>query len=346
MKSAQDDDLYSTDDFASDNYDSPVHKFETLGGPQHIESLTPNRTEPHESSESEDNYSMDDDFVGSSSQEKSEDDDQSSLEDVKSACDAAITKVEHEHPPRFSTTQLYSDESSGYRDASLECWEEKESSVTPIQTSTHYLAEKTKQEPDGESIGDVNCKTGEIEAAICPSLVGEIPKQTVTLKTPKHDEKKIPSRCRVSFDPQRTVIESKSTKIMKSDHEKSHKGHHYSKQRLDELSKPTKHNIYNSSDKGVQSKKKAIVLPDDERSFLDRMKIMETEKREKLQRAAAELLYNAKVDKVCHTSILLIVSLRVTFRPNPKLLLLRPECVSKLRYHSILRRNGQREKML
>ncbi|KAL3764871.1 hypothetical protein ACHAWO_006719 [Cyclotella atomus] len=67
----------------------------------------------------------------------------------------------------------------------------------------------------------------------------------------------------------------------------------YSLKRLQELSKPRKHHMYARNDitREIKQTKKA-----DSNSFLERMELMETERRAKAEFVAAEAKYNSKVD--------------------------------------------------
>ncbi|KAL3774767.1 hypothetical protein ACHAW5_000287 [Stephanodiscus triporus] len=92
---------------------------------------------------------------------------------------------------------------------------------------------------------------------------------------------------------------------LQSAEQKSAKLHRYSLERLSQLSKPVKHRAYHS-DNGIDSKtahkpkKTSLDSSECGSSFLERMATKEEERREKLQRAVARAIYDAKVDKnVC-----------------------------------------------
>ena len=81
----------------------------------------------------------------------------------------------------------------------------------------------------------------------------------------------------------------------------------YSKRRLDELAKPHPHHIYrnknlhpNTANNERTQKQKSTITStaiEERQNFLDRMDIMAKRRKENLERAAAEALYDAKVDK-------------------------------------------------
>ena len=294
MKSAQDDDdsySYSIDDFASNNEgSSSIHEFKSMpNGPIGDRSIT-TTTKSQATSESDDTYSMDDDFVSSSKDEQSEE------SQGKSTCVGPPTLVERLQPiilgnkPRY-----YHNEWRGLRSDDI-----KESSSIPIQASAQYVEEKTKPESDAGYIGDIKCTTDPAVSATSPPVVEEMIQQS-NAKMPSHDGPKAysQSQCRVSFDPICVFIATKTPEGRTIVQEKPpQKGRQYSTQRLNELSQPSKHNIYNTPEKRDSPKKKSDAVSDGGRSFLERMKTMEIEKREKLQRATAEAIYNAKTDKV------------------------------------------------
>jgi hypothetical protein len=293
MKSAQDDDSYSysIDDLASNNEgSSSIHEFKSIpNAPIGDRSIT-TATKSQATSESDETYSMDDDFVSSSKGEQSEEG------QGKSACVGPPPLVERLQPNFLGNKpRYYHNEWRGLRIDDV-----KVSSSLPIQASAQSVEEKTRPESDAGYVGDVKCTTYPAVSATSPSIVEEMIQQS-NPKVPSHDGSKAysQSQCRVSFDPICVFIATKTPEGRTTFQEKpSQKGRQYSTQRLNELSQPSKHNIYNTPEKKDPPKKKSNAVSDGGRSFLERMKTMEIEKREKLQRATAEAIYNAKTDKV------------------------------------------------
>ena len=126
--------------------------------------------------------------------------------------------------------------------------------------------------------------------------------------TPKPKKKRASSKCvPADFVPRCAFAQTKSTKTRHSKGKQDDKPTKvvvkYSKRRLEQLSKPSKHHLYgkvnsvqpesSEEEKKRKSKKKYL----DQCLHIERMDEMERERRDKLERAAAESAYNAGQDK-------------------------------------------------
>lgn len=242
----------------------------------------------------DDGYSMDDDFVRLSKEERSDEDHASTFHEGPSSFDEPLTPVKELHPQQLENNSRYHrDERSGFCDANHDYPSVKESSLCPQKES----------EPDSDAgyIGEVKCTTDETVSAPAQPHVDLPMMQSTNAKTPVNEKPKANSQqqqCRVSFDPICVFIATKKLEGRLVDGNKSQNVRQYSKKRLNELSKPAKHNIFNTPEKMDKPKKKSPKGSEEGQSFLERMKTMENEKREKLQRAAVEAIFNAKLDKV------------------------------------------------
>ena len=316
---SHDEDSYSFDEFASkcDQLGlSPIH--------EEVASKTmPKCSESRDSGTVDDSYSADDDFdspqeeiVGeyASSQDRDQSTDKASVDDdfdspqketVGEFRDQSIDKVEHTTPPVPSNTAVYRGDS-------------QEGSQLQILTA--------KVEHDDENIGDIDttipldANTKLVRPDVQSNFQEEKSSELLPIteaqtqeeqKVSLHHEHIPHTKRTASYVPRCAYSETKSMKLKKgalqSAEQKSAKLHRYSLERLSQLSKPVEHRAYHS-DNGIDfktaNKPKKTPLDSSEcvSSFLERMATKEEERREKLQRAVARAIYDAKVDKVCPTS--------------------------------------------
>lgn len=121
-----------------------------------------------------------------------------------------------------------------------------------------------------------------------------------------------PMPASVSCATQKVKVASKDGAAAKDKPESSAKKTFYSKQRLNELARPNKHHLYEKGtlNINVTSSKNVIgtttgktkntnhrLNKEEEQSFLDRMEILQRQRQEKLERAAAKSIYDANTDK-------------------------------------------------
>lgn len=298
MNAAQDDDTcsYSNDDFASYHEgSSSIHEIKSMPTVPINEKPTPSSAQSHDSSESEDSYSLDNDFAGSTEEDRSEDDHSCTHGMERSTYEERYTVVKELSPHTLETNlRQYR---PGFNESRPDLVDAKGSSNEPMLPSE----KKIELTCDAGYIGEVECAntTPTVAATLLPVLQATIqpastnnPIQETPIAYPQQ-------QCRVSFDPICVFIATKTPEGKRIDRDNFPKPKQYSTKRIYELSKPLAHNVYNTPDKSSdKAKKKSHKVSDEGPSFLDRMKMMEIEKREKLQRAAAEATYNARSDKV------------------------------------------------
>ncbi|KAL7526899.1 hypothetical protein ACHAXR_001702, partial [Thalassiosira sp. AJA248-18] len=132
--------------------------------------------------------------------------------------------------------------------------------------------------------------------------------RALNLRPPKSKSKPKPMSKPASFVPRCAYAQTKSMKmrsgVIESKQEKSTKAVRYCKKRLEQLAKPVKHHVYEKENiqpegRARKSKKKSLDNDDsdDGENFFERMENREKQRQQKLARAAAEALYDARVDK-------------------------------------------------
>lgn len=331
MNVAQDDDTcsYSNDDFASYHEgSSSIHEIKSMPTVPIDEKPIPPNAQSHDSRESEDAYSLDNDFAGSTEEDRSEDE--------RSPYEEPYTVVKELSPHTLETN------SRQYRPGFNESRPDvdaKGSSKEPMLPPE----KKIELTSNAGYIGEVECTNTPTVAATLPPVLQAMIQPANTNNPMQETPNAYPQQCRVSFDPICVFIATKTPEGKRIDQENPPNTRQYSTKRIYELSKPLAHNVYTTPDKSSdKAKKKSPKVSDEGPSFLERMKMMEIEKREKLQRAAAEATYNARSDKVCYIScnlsagstyyIVYCISCPCAF-----LCSFHPERLPKLWHHSILR---------
>ncbi len=290
-----DTDSYSNDDFASNNEASSIHEFKSMPNIPLGEKSVPATMKSQDASESDDAYSTDDDFVTSFKDESSDEDHSSSTHHIEgqSICDEPSTVMQPHSQILGNISRSCHVERPGSREAQHRRLEVKGSSDASTQST------QMKSEPDSDAgyIGEVQYIPNECASTTHLPVVQDMIQQSSPMnETPRIAYSQ--HQCRVSFDPICVLIAAKAPEGRPSAPDKSQNGLQRSKQRLNELSQPIKHKIFNTPEKSGKPNKKSPKVSTDGPSFLKRMTTMENEKREKLQRAAAEATYTAKVDKV------------------------------------------------
>lgn len=286
---------YSNNDFASNNEESSssIQEFQSMPNVPIGEKSVPAIINSQDASESEDSYSMDDDFVTSSQDERSNEDPSSPANHTiegQSICDEPSAVTQPHSQILGNNSQSYHVEISGSR----------EPQHGSCDVSTQSTQMQLESNSDAGYIGEVKYTPNASASTTHLPVVQEMIQQP-SPTTPMNEKPKIAcskQQCRVSFDPICVFIATKSPEGKPVISGKPQNGHQHSKKRLNELSQPIKHKIFHTPEKSEKPNMKSPKVSTDRPNFLERMKTIENEKRVKLQRAAAEAAYNARVDKV------------------------------------------------